>query len=333
MKWLIKDPTPGDMIRVGLGGIYHVGVYVSDDEVIQFGLAPAARAGVRDEDIEVLSSDIDTFLAGGFLEVCEFEKKEAKKNRKPKEIIAYARTKIGMKGYNILYNNCEHFATECITGTPISYQAESLRAMFRTLPMADLYIASIPDTLPSSPLFSNERNEEIASIGNERVKREKYYVFKLLEYALGRSFGAKAQDLGIHKSESGKWVCDSYEFSLSHAGGKVAVAVSRAPIGVDIELVTAPRSERMAERIMTEDEYGEFSILPDDKKAAELITVWCKKEAIFKSRGESVFTPAAVDTKSSGTVSGTIETEDAQYVWAVATSTPEKLRIFDGIKL
>ena len=69
MKWLLKDPSPGDMIRVALGGIYHVGVYVSDDEVIQFGLAPTRRSGLRDEDIEVLSSDIDTFLAGGFLEV------------------------------------------------------------------------------------------------------------------------------------------------------------------------------------------------------------------------------------------------------------------------
>lgn len=333
MKWLLKDPSPGDMIRVALGGIYHVGVYVSDDEVIQFGLAPTRRSGLRDEDIEVLSSDIDTFLAGGFLEVCEFEKKEAKKNRKPKEIIKYARSKIGTRGYNILYNNCEHFATECVTGTAISHQTEGLRAMFRSLPIADLYIAAIPDTEPTSPLSSPEREAEIASVGNEKVRREKYYVFKLLEYALERSFGAKPGSINLHKNENGKWVCDSYELSLSHSHGMLAVAVSRAPIGVDIEAISAPRSEKMAERIMTEEELSVFSSLDDKEKEAELISTWCRKEAIFKSLNEPAFYPSKIDTKAYKTVTRTLDTEDARYVWVVATATPERLRVFDGIKL
>ena len=76
MKWVMKEPSYGDMIRVELGGIYHVGIYVSDDEVIQFGLAPSQRVTLRDSEVEVLSSDIDRFLVGGFLEVCEFDKKE-----------------------------------------------------------------------------------------------------------------------------------------------------------------------------------------------------------------------------------------------------------------
>ena len=333
MKWLLKDPSPGDMIRVALGGIYHVGVYVSDDEVIQFGLAPTRRSGLRDEDIEVLSSDIDTFLAGGFLEVCEFDKKEAKKNRKPKEIIKYARSKIGMKGYNILYNNCEHFATECITGTAISYQAESLRAMFRSLPIADVYIAALPDTEPTAPLSCPEREKEIASVGNAKVRREKYYVFKLLEYALERSFGAKPGSVNIHKNENGKWVCDSYELSLSHSQGMLAVAVSRAPIGVDIEAVATPRSEKMAERIMTEEELAEFTLLDDAKRETELISVWCRKEAIFKSLNKPAFIPTEIDTKAYKTVTRTVEMQDARYVWALATSTPERIRVFDGIKL
>ena len=78
MKWLIKDPSFGDMIRVEVCGLYHVGIYVSDDEVIQFGLPPVSRQHLRDDEVEVLSSHIDDFLAGGFLEVCEFDKKEKK---------------------------------------------------------------------------------------------------------------------------------------------------------------------------------------------------------------------------------------------------------------
>ena len=67
MKWIMKEPKRGDMIRVASGSIYHFGIYVSDDEVIQFGLAPSQRAVLRDSEVEVLSSDIYTFLAGGFL--------------------------------------------------------------------------------------------------------------------------------------------------------------------------------------------------------------------------------------------------------------------------
>ena len=66
MKWLLTEPRYGDMIRVKSGTVYHYGVYVSDDEVIQFGLAPAARPALKDSEVEVLSTDIDTFLSGQF---------------------------------------------------------------------------------------------------------------------------------------------------------------------------------------------------------------------------------------------------------------------------
>jgi hypothetical protein len=90
MKWQLKEPKAGDMIRVKVGTIYHVGIYVSDEEVIQFGLAPSQRLDVKDSDIEVLSSDIDAFLCGGFLEVAQFDWLESGKNRKPQEVVDYA---------------------------------------------------------------------------------------------------------------------------------------------------------------------------------------------------------------------------------------------------
>ena len=74
MKWEMISPNSGDMVRVKSGRIYHYGVFVSDSEVIQFGLAPIARQGLKDSDIEVCASDVDTFLQGGFLEVAVFDK-------------------------------------------------------------------------------------------------------------------------------------------------------------------------------------------------------------------------------------------------------------------
>ena len=40
---------------------------------------------------------------------------------------------MGEGGYHILYNNCEHFANECVTGKHYSEQVEGVRELFRTL--------------------------------------------------------------------------------------------------------------------------------------------------------------------------------------------------------
>ena len=133
MKWLLTEPRYGDMIRVKSGTVYHYGVYVSDDEVIQFGLAPAARPALKDSEVEVLSTDIDTFLSGQFLEVAEFDRKEKKTPPPPDEVIAKARARMGERGYHILYNNCEHFANECVTGKHYSQQVDGVREMFKGL--------------------------------------------------------------------------------------------------------------------------------------------------------------------------------------------------------
>lgn len=55
MKWQLKEPTFGDIIRVKSGSIYHYGIYASDSEVIQFGLSPNHTDRVADRDVEVLS--------------------------------------------------------------------------------------------------------------------------------------------------------------------------------------------------------------------------------------------------------------------------------------
>ena len=331
MKWTYKEPTYGDMIRVSAGTIYHFGIYVSDDEVIQFGLPPSRRGLQSDSEVEVLASDIDGFLAGGFLEVCEFDKKEKKKNRTPEQTVSYARSKLGMRGYHILYNNCEHFANECITGTGICRQAEDVRALFRNMPIVDVYIAEIPEDLPIGKVDCSARMEEINSVSNEKVKREKYFVWQLLCYAMGRSFGKRGSKLDFVKQSHGGWSCGDVFLSLSHSDGAVAVAVSRAAVGVDIERISAPRSERMAERIMTEAEISAFEKTPEGERERRLIEIWTAKEAIFKSKGLDSFIPAQNDTLSASYRTYGLNIGGAEYVWSVATETPEKIRVFDKI--
>ena len=105
MKWELVEPKLGDIIRVRLGDLYHFGIFVSEDEVIQFGLAPGVRA-IPDTEVEVCTSDIDAFLAGGFLEVGVPDKQEKKKRIPAKRTVEIAREHLGERGYNILFNNC-----------------------------------------------------------------------------------------------------------------------------------------------------------------------------------------------------------------------------------
>ena len=124
MKWELIEPRAGDMIRVKVGAVYHYGIFVSDDEIIQFGPNPSLRMDIPDSDIEVCATDVDTFLCGQFLETAvPADRSERKKIRKPVQVIQTAKSRLGEKGYTILNNNCEHFANWCASGTKFSNQA------------------------------------------------------------------------------------------------------------------------------------------------------------------------------------------------------------------
>ncbi len=333
MKWELIQPSMGDMVRVQLGGIYHYGIYVSDDEVIQFGLAPGVRQLIPDTDICVLSSDVDVFLAGGFLEVAVADRRERKKHHSPKETVKIARSRIGERGYHILYNNCEHFAYECLTGEKYSSQTESVRKLFQSMPVLDVYVAKIPTDIRMNVVSPKSRQDEISACSCERVKREKYCAWKLLEYGLERSLGKKITEMKIVKSENGKWTSPHVEFSISHSHDAVCVAVSRKPVGVDIELLQSKiNTERFCERILTDGEAVEYQNQTDDKLEF-LLTKWSQKESLFKRSGEKSFVPKEQDTQKGSTVSKTVSVAGQRYILSVASETPDRLRVYEDIKL
>ena len=123
--WVQKPPQRGDHIRVQrMEGLYaHHGVYVSDREVIHF-------TGADDDSIldwdkpEVISTDLATFLKDGTLEVKEYTDEEFADLYSPEQIVNYARACLGDKGYNLIFNNCEHFANVCTLGRFRSNQVD-----------------------------------------------------------------------------------------------------------------------------------------------------------------------------------------------------------------
>lgn len=79
-------------------------------------------------------------------------------------------------------------------------------------------------------------------------------------------------------------------YSLSHSGGRVAVAVTRGvEVGVDVEHVAGFRDhERLARAVLTATERAALAALPADRRAWGLLRYWTRKEAAVKATGDGI---------------------------------------------
>ena len=125
MDWVNATPKKAEIIRTKVTFYYHYGIFIDENEVIQFGLPN--DPGKPSEQIKVLSTDVYTFLCGGNIEVGRPNKEEKMRMFSQEEIIKTARNRIGEGGYDILHNNCEHFVNSCVFGESSSSFVDSVR--------------------------------------------------------------------------------------------------------------------------------------------------------------------------------------------------------------
>lgn len=126
-NWSFARPVLGDHIRVErYGGLYyHHGIYVGNNKVIHF--APESGGEIINwEAAEVVETSLETFLKGGEPEVRQYSDEERLELYSPKEIVQNAKHCLGYKNYNLIFNNCEHFANSCTTGKHRSPQVEEV---------------------------------------------------------------------------------------------------------------------------------------------------------------------------------------------------------------
>ncbi len=175
-------------------------------------------------------------------------------------------------------------------------------------PVLHIYYAPKPpvDIVGMPPLFPPQRQDEIDACPQARVRTDKYYVWRLLALGLKDTFGWDMQNLAIRKEPGGQWVCDDCFFSLSHgnmpqgegdAPSVLAVAISTAPVGVDIEYLR-PLPAGIERRILSQEALHTFSLLPKEARMPYLVEQWTKKESVFKRSGASRFLPTQTDTTS-----------------------------------
>ena len=124
-KYECKEPKIGDILKVEIkNNIYHYGIYLGDDLVIQYGLAKDFL-NIKKEDVEVLISSMDEFLNGKMALVRLYSFTEKLKKNKVNKIISLAKARLGEKKYDPINNNCEHFVNECVFNKHYSSQVEN----------------------------------------------------------------------------------------------------------------------------------------------------------------------------------------------------------------
>ncbi len=199
--------------------------------------------------------------------------------------------------------------------------------------IADVYMAKIPDGMGQDVLFPIERQNEVLACGNEKVRRQKYYAWKLLEYALRESFGWEMEGLSLCKGKNGKWTSPRCYFSLSHSHNAVAVAVSEGPIGVDVEKI-APEKAEFLQKTLTEQERAEFSLVVGERNRLKyLFESWTKKESIFKKVGDGLFRPQKIAVDKGAVTKEKLSIDGEEYVLSVAADNAVDVRYFLGVEL
>ena len=190
-----------------------------------------------------------------------------------------------------------------------------------------VFVAPIPENIEITEVYPPERYAEITNVKNERVRREKYFVWRLLEYAIKKSRGENIKDVAFRKCESGRWVAEDFDFSLSHSDGVAAVAISDSCVGVDIEELSCPRAESFAKRVLSSCEYEEFSLLPRESREEYLIKKWTQKEAAFKSCNADRFIPMKTEAKPSDIKTDVLIIKGRKYVISVYAVNSEEIDI------
>ncbi len=118
-KWEVREPTTGDHIRVRRNRMYHHhGVYIGNGRVIHFsGTGSEISAGGR----VIVEDSIADFAKDGVVMVLNVP---PDKRLSLETILARAKSRLGETDYNLIDNNCEHFASWCVEDKPISKQVK-----------------------------------------------------------------------------------------------------------------------------------------------------------------------------------------------------------------
>ena len=147
----------------------------------------------------------------------------------------------------------------------------------------------IDDVFPENlmVLLSDDRREKSQGIRLPLNRKASVIAYLLLRLALLDIYGIDEAVEFVY-AERGKPKLKKYpyiHFNLSHARSAVACVVSTDEVGVDVQHI-APVSDRVAKRVLTDDEFEQFTEthVPD----VYFCGIWTIKESYFKKTGQGI---------------------------------------------
>lgn len=129
-----------------------------------------------------------------------------------------------------------------------------------------------------------DRREKIIKYRQLKDRRQSLGAGLLLKRVLEKH-GVPMKDFSY--LEHGKPVTDGICFNLSHSHDKVVCAVSKEPVGIDIEKIE-PLHANLAERFFTENEIRYLNRFYEEEKQQEFFRLWTMKESYMKYTGEGM---------------------------------------------
>lgn len=123
-----------------------------------------------------------------------------------------------------------------------------------------------------------------ADLFKQRDDKKKYVIGKYFtRILLANKLGIKAPDIVFFETGNKKPATNYIHFNISHSGNLVLVAISKSPIGIDVEFVN-PKFD--FQNLLNECFIS--SELLQVNSSSDFYRFWTKKEAIIKATGEGL---------------------------------------------
>ena len=117
----LRQLQKGDILFVDKGLYKHYGIYAGNNTVVHY----QNKGSNFGFDIKVQEASLDDFAGGVEIQVCHLDPKKYNLYSAD-ETVARAYSRLGEKKYNLVFNNCEHFAVWCKTNISNSRQIPNI---------------------------------------------------------------------------------------------------------------------------------------------------------------------------------------------------------------
>ena len=146
--------------------------------------------------------------------------------------------------------------------------------------------------------LSTQEHEHSKQISGKLHRNRYIAAHVMMRHTLAAYLGLEPADIQIECGSKGKPFLSGdsahagLHFNLSHSDNMALLAISQAPVGIDIERVRKDRNlEKVAKRFFSPAEQSALQQLAEKDKLRALFACWTRKEAYIKATGTGLTIP------------------------------------------